>query len=138
MELRIQQLEQELNDLKQKIKHLQYIDSNPNFIKVSERLVDLGYVTKAQFKEIMSKQQAVILSTGQTIEVNNPKRNLFNSHLKNISKSLSKKKLITDGFSPKLRKADRANLYTYSDYTRYGDNTIHTYMRQHPFHTWMK
>lgn len=136
MEERIRQLEDEVQQLRDRMSNTQYIvdDDDQDYMKVSERIVYLNKVSQEARQSILTINTHTF--NGRSCEIQHPDRKRFIKHLMNISKKLSRAKRNIDGVFPTIRRSDRCNVYTEDDYQRFGDTIIIAYCEDHPFNTW--
>lgn len=136
LEAEVRRLQEELEELRTRMANTQYIvdDEDTEYIKVSQRIVQLGLIPGGVVTDVLSVHYLDI--NNRECDVRHPDRLRFIRNLMTISKRLSRMKRIVDGVYPTIRRCDRCNVYTENDYQRFGDNIIQTYFTEHPFNTW--
>lgn len=102
--------------------------------KVSERVIDLGYIPI----EIMARslKHYTVVVQGAKCPLFHPSQPKMRYMLQTMSKRLCKRKKEVDKELPSILSANRANIYYGEDYHRYGDAVIHEFMEEHPFSSW--
>lgn len=129
-------IRKEVAELKRQMKHMRTIvtstDKTP--YKVSERLVDRGYISQ----EVMHKifKQYLVINNGSRCLLSHPSFPKMRYMLQNLSKKMSNKKKQIDKEAPSILSTNRTNIYYASDYIRFGDNVIDTFMAEHPIDDW--
>jgi hypothetical protein len=112
---------------------LQYLETETDEhdgIKLSDRITELGYISKEDFVKIYKSY-----NIGK-IRLEHQDRTKVHQHIMQISKLINRDKKKRHGEYAKIRRAGRSNLYSRPDYEQFGDNIIRIYFQKKPFSSW--
>lgn len=114
------------------LSNYQYLNNekNINQIKVSDRIILLGYIDKNTFKKL-SKHHKLGKFMYYRIDWF-----VFQKHLTCISTKISSTKKKVDNKYPLIERKKRTNIYTEEDWTKFGDNIIKQYFINNPIENW--
>jgi len=118
------------------LSNLQYIQNIPidNIIKVSDRLVSLGFLTQQEKDNVLKMHPFLI--HGRLTYCFHPDREKFIPRLSVISRKLSSHMRRIDAHYPPIQRGVRRNVYLLADYERFGDDIIRAYMIENPISSW--
>lgn len=103
-------------------------------IKVSERLVHLGYIGDVGMKNVLRGFK--IETGGEVCPLSHPQKSTVTVHLQQLAKIMSAAKYEMKGVYPLIGRSTRNNIYTSEDYIDFGDKVIEHYMLEHPISKW--
>lgn len=135
-EIAIQDRENTITELEEKINNLQYIEEKheDNPITIASRIIQLGLLDQHIIDSVL--RDKVINVDERECIIEHPDKRKFINHLSRISRRLSAEKKNRFGSPPTISKRYRRNVYYERDYILYGDDIIRNYFLDNQFHDW--
>ena len=135
-EIAIQDRENTITELEEKINNLQYIEEKheDNPITIASRIIQLELLDQ-NIVDIILRDKIIDVDDRECF-IEHPDKRKFISHLSKISRKLSTEKRNRFGSPPTISKRYRRNVYYERDYILYGDEIIRNYFLENQFHEW--
>lgn len=131
------ELEEKNKELEERITKLekkQFVSYGKDSITVSQRVIELGYITQNRYDELMRSTYMTI--KGEEMEVRNVKGKHLFKELGKIAKCISTQYKKIKGRAPNINHKRKNNEYLLNDYLLFGDDVIREYFDKHPIETW--
>lgn len=130
----LEEKNKELEERITKLERKQFVSYGKDSIPVSQRIIELGFITQKRYDELMRSTYMTI--NGERMELRNVKGKLVFKKLGEISKCISTQYKKIKGRPASINRKLKSNEYLLNDYLLFGDDVIREYFNRHPIDSW--
>jgi prophage antirepressor-like protein len=111
-----------------------FLDKKKIHIKLSDRIISLGYLTSIQKNYLFRKRKVQV--HGRQCTIVHPDIHKVEGKILHLSNILSNAYKVKYKKNPDIEKSNRSNLYTYSFYEEFGDKIIGDFFERDALKNW--